>query len=97
MPLMWRVLVARRAVKKAESLGVLDRFMSFVRDLQSRLNDDPEGTIKALRGEPVIRAAGYSGRRIRMGDYRIFYYIDYEKREVRIFWIEHRRKAYKKR
>ena len=45
----------------------------------------------------MIRAAGYTARRMRMGDYRIFYYIDWEKREVRMFWIEHRRRAYRPR
>ena len=72
----WRVLVSRKAVKRAEELGVLERFVGFVRDLQDRLLEEPEGTLAALRGEPVIRAAGYTARRMRMGDYRIFYYID---------------------
>ena len=74
------------------------RFMNLVRDLRRRLREEPEAAVRALSREPVVgRVAGYAARRLRMGKYRVFYYLDYERRVVVIFWVEHRRRAYRRR
>ncbi len=37
---------------------------------------------------------GRKVRRLRMGKYRVFFYVDFEEKAVVLFWIEHREKAY---
>lgn len=94
----WRLVVFEDAVKRARRLGVYERFVDLVMDLDRRLRGEPEAIIEALRGEPVVgRVAGYAARRLRMGKYRVFYYLDYERRLVVVFWIEHRKRAYGRR
>ncbi len=65
--------VSKRAARRAEELGVLDRLYEVLEDLQRRLEEDPEGALRTLRREPAVRVAGTTARRLRMGDYRVFY------------------------
>ena len=42
------------------------------------------------------RLTPYKFYRVRVGDYRIIYYIDYTKKEIRILKIGHRKDVYKR-
>ena len=57
--------------------------------IESRLTADPVGLGKPLR----YSFAGH--RRIRVGDYRIVYRIDPDKKIVTIVFIKHRKDVYK--
>lgn len=54
-----------------------------------RENPRPKGVIK-LKGKEQ------EGWRIRVGNYRILYLIDDDKKEIRIYRIKHRQEAYHK-
>lgn len=97
MVISWKVLIHEDALKQARKLGIYNRFIKFARELQKALQETSDSKIKALMREPIVlRIMGLPVRRIRMGKYRIFYYLDFERRVVVISGIEHRKKAYRR-
>ncbi|RLE77447.1 MAG: hypothetical protein DRJ44_01940 [Thermoprotei archaeon] len=97
MVISWKVLIHEDALKQARKLGIYNRFIKFARELQKALQETSDSKIKALMREPIVlRIMGLLVRRIRMGKYRIFYYLDFERRVVVISGIEHRKKAYRR-
>ena len=92
----WSIRVSRRVVRRFE-LGDIPMFVwERIEELGEMLQANPEETVRMLEKERVVyRTKGKTVRRIRVGDYRIFFYIDYERKEIAITSIKHRRHAYK--
>jgi mRNA interferase RelE/StbE len=77
------ILIDKRAAKELEKLGSSIK-SRIVEELRS-LRDSPK------RGE-VMKPSVY--RRLRIGDYRAIYTIDWKENRIRILWIGHRKKIY---
>ncbi|MBI2038774.1 MAG: type II toxin-antitoxin system RelE/ParE family toxin [Candidatus Niyogibacteria bacterium] len=82
---MYKVLIERRAER---DLNALEKSMrSRVIRYCLKLRDNPRANAKKLHGSP-------NAWRIRIGDLRVIYEIDDKRREVKIYRIKHRSKAY---
>ena len=73
-------------------MGIYNRFIKFARELQKALQENPNSKIEALMREPIVLRIMGLPVMIGMGKYRIFYYLDFERRVVIISGIEHRKK-----
>ena len=84
----YRVLLERQAEKE---LRLLPRqVLQQIDKRLQRLAEDPipKGALK-LRGKET------QGWRLRIGDYRILYTVDDQRRLVRVYRIKHRREVYR--
>ena len=94
----WRVILKKELIKAAKRHGIYDRVHRRLKELQEMLDSEPERALEILTRQPTIFAVGeYEAKRIRVGNYRLFYYVDREKHQIIFFEIRHRRRAYKKR
>ena len=93
---MWTLKVSRRVVRRFELSDIPMFVWERIEEVGEMLRANPEGTVRMLEKEKIIcRVKGKTVRRIRVGDYRIFFYIDYERKEIVITSVKHRRHAYK--
>jgi len=63
--------------------------------LLGRIREAIDGLAKEPRPHGAIRLAGIDDYRIRIGDHRVVYAVDDERREVLIARIAHRREVYR--
>ena len=93
---MFDVRVHPRVVKSAPRLlrpAHLRRFMNFLRDAEE--NPLPSGyDIRPLTDRKIF---GLNAYRLRLGDYKVLYAVDWEGKAVYVVRIEPRKRAYKKR
>jgi mRNA interferase RelE/StbE len=82
----YRVLLTKGALKDLEKLPL---------PLRQRVG----AAIDRLRGAggrpPGVKKLGITGWRLRVGDYRILYEIEDDKKVITIYRIRHRREAYR--
>ena len=84
----YRLLIKASAAKEIEAVGTKADRQRVVERIQA-LAVDP-------RAHGSEKLAGYADRyRIRLGQYRIIFLIDDERREVTIFKIGHRKDVYR--
>ena len=85
---MFRVLLASKAERELKSLPIeiITRIDAKIQELSN--NPNPPHAAKLLGKEKP-------GWRIRIGDYRILYQIDYEQKLVLIYRVKHRREVYR--
>ena len=84
----YKLLIKASAAKEIEAAGTKTDRQRVVERIQA-LAVDP-------RAHGSEKLAGYADRyRIRLGQYRIIYLIDDERREVSIFKIGHRKDVYR--
>ena len=83
---MYRVIIERRVSKEIENLP--DELLQQVIDTIGRLKHNP-------RPYNVKKLVNRDGWRIRIGDYRVLYTIDDDKKLVAIYRVKHRREAYR--
>ncbi|WP_297506122.1 type II toxin-antitoxin system RelE/ParE family toxin [Thermococcus sp.] len=93
---MFDVRVHPKVVKSASQLlkpAHLRLFIEFLQDVKE--NPLPEGyDIKPLTNRKIL---GLNGYRLRLGDYRVLYAVDWRNKIVYVVRIEPRSRAYKKR
>ncbi len=67
--------------------------------LPEKLHDRIVKALLALKTNPLPQGAkklhGREGYRVRVGDYRILYVIDYQNKEIEVFSIAHRKEIYR--
>lgn len=79
----WEILVMDSFIKNAKKLRVLDRALKFLDELERDLEKDPNHTLQYLeRQSRVGRIGDKILRRVRMGRYRLFYFIDHKTRRI---------------
>ena len=83
----FKVIIHRKAVKELKSLS---------KDIRHRILE----ALKEMRASPFIgdvrKIKGEEAYRKRVGDYRIEFIIDLEKKTIIVLRISHRRRTYKK-
>jgi mRNA interferase RelE/StbE len=82
----YRIALRQSAEKEFKRLGHVEQKRIGAKLVALEENPLPPGAI-ALQGRP--------GFRIRIGDYRVLYEVDHEKRLVSVFAIGHRRDVYR--
>ena len=83
---MYKVLIGGRAEKDLDSLELPLKNRIIEQLLALKHNPRPQGAKKL--------AASKVGWRLRIGDWRVLYEIDDKDKEVRIYRIKHRSRAY---
>jgi len=92
----WEIWLAESFVKSAEKLRVYDRVTEFLNELVEDLEKDPEHTIQYLERQPkIIKIEDKIVRRLRMGRYRLFYFVDHENKRIVFVDIRIRRETRK--
>ena len=81
----WRIYCTERFIKKVRRLGLSDRVKRFLSSLEA---------ISLLREEVVEYVDRRPAKRIRMGDWRLFFLVDCSKKLIIFYDIRHRRRAY---
>jgi len=95
---MWTIVMSESLIEDTKRYGIYDRVVRKLKDLQEMLDIETERALRILRTNPTIYVErGYRIKRMVIGDYRLFYYIDYDKKLIVFFKIKTRKKAYKKR
>ncbi len=93
---MFDVRIHPKVVKSAPQIlkpAHLKRFMNFLRD--AKKNPLPDGyDVKPLTDQKIL---GLNAYRLRLGDYRVLYAVDWDNKIVYVVRIEPRSRAYKKR
>jgi mRNA interferase RelE/StbE len=84
----YRILIDSRAAKQLERLP--KSIVGRIHEAVTALADQPRPP-----GAKLLRGKLKSGWRVRIGDYRVLYRIDDERKEVAIFDIGHRRELYR--
>ena len=90
----WRVELSdalRRELGRDPQL--LERVEKRARELEEELNSDPHAIHRLLR-EPVVYEEPRV-RRMRVGNYRVFFVVDVEGCRVVLLAVRHRRSAYR--
>ncbi len=82
----YRLLIKRRAQKELSQLS--DEVYERARDAILRLGQDP-------RPRNARKLAGRTGWRYRVGNYRVIYEIDDQKRTITVLHVGHRRDVYR--
>ena len=90
----WKVTIRPKAEKEARkySREVYERLTNYLRDLEDRLNKDPNA-IHELREEEFV-VPEFKIRKFRIGDYRATFIISYEDCRVEVIGFGHRSKFY---
>lgn len=86
----FRIVIASKRVEKELDqlpLAIFDRVVEAIQ----RLADNPRHS-----GVRKLKHSKIGGYRVRVGDYRIIYDIDDERREVLILRVMHRKETYRK-
>jgi len=92
----WIILLTDDLTKNANKLKVYDRVMEFLNELVEDLEKDPEHTIQYLERQPkIIKIEDKIVRRLRMGRYRLFYFVDHENKRIVFVDIRIRRETRK--
>lgn len=92
----WKILMTEEFVKNAEKLGVYDRVLGFLNDLAEELNRSPRHTLEYFEKQPrIARIDDKVLRRIRMGRYRMFYYMDHRDKKIVFIDIRLRKETHK--
>ncbi len=83
----FRISHGRKVEKDIDNIPLEDatKILSIIKSL----NDDPRP-----RGSKKLEGKG-SCYRIRQGDYRIVYEINYDDKEIKIILVKHRKQAYR--
>ena len=83
---LYRLVIENRAAKEVDTLQgeMLERVVKAISSLKQ--NPRPHGVKKLFTED---------GWRIRIGDYRVLYTIDYKQKLVTIYRVKHRREAYR--
>jgi len=93
---VFRVEVHLKVIKSAPKVlkpAHIRKFMGFLRELPE--NPIPEGhDIKPLTD---VKIHGCDSYRLRLGDYRLLYAVDWDRKIVYVVRLDPREKAYKKR
>ncbi len=85
----WKFLIDRRAIKDLHYIpGNVKQRIKLKIDFIA--NNPVEFKHYALQGE---RLKGFF--RLRIGDYRVFYSLDFDKQEMTVWAVKHRKEAYK--
>jgi mRNA interferase RelE/StbE len=88
---LYHVLVDKRAEKDLKKIPeyIADRFSRILDELEiDPINRRSGANIKKLKGHPNVF-------RVRIGDYRMLYFVDDKNYTVRVITVVHRKKAYK--
>ncbi|MEB3806283.1 MAG: type II toxin-antitoxin system RelE/ParE family toxin [Desulfurococcales archaeon] len=90
----WKVTIRPKAEKEARkySRKVYERLINYLRDLEYRLNSDPQ-VVHELRGMEFV-VPEFKIRKFRIGDYRATFIISYEDCRVEVVGFGHRSKFY---
>lgn len=83
---MYRLEISRIAHKQIEALP--PRLQQRVNEVIARLANEP-------RPVGAKKLMGIEGYRIRIGDYRILYTVNYASRLITVYRVKHRREAYR--
>ena len=95
---MWRIGFTKDLIKAAKRHGIYDDVLRRLRELEEMLRVEPERTLRLLHSNPTVFTLGrLEARRMYLGDYRLLYHIDYDKREIIFFDLKPRGRAYKRR
>ncbi len=79
MCLGWRIVVTEDFMKKARRLSIWDQVKEFLMDLARLLEEEPSRGLSYFLRQPIVYTVyGRRIRRLRMGDYRLFYFIERE-------------------
>ncbi|MDI6760428.1 MAG: type II toxin-antitoxin system RelE/ParE family toxin [Candidatus Brocadiaceae bacterium] len=85
---MYNIVIERKAGKALKELPeqIIKKIVSVI----ERLKDEPvpQGSLK-------LKGKFKNGYRLRIGDYRVLYTVDEERKEVSIFQVGHRREIYR--
>jgi mRNA interferase RelE/StbE len=77
------IFIDKRAAKELEKLEL---------SIKNRIKEE----LRSLREDPekgrVMKPSTY--RRLRVGDYRAIYAIDWKENRIRVLWIGHRKEVY---
>ena len=94
----WKLIVTRNLLKDLERRGIKSRIIRKLRQLNLTLKKEPEKVINTLVREPVIfEIETFKVRRMRIGNYRLFYIVDHKRKYIIFFDIKPRKKAYQRR
>ena len=75
----WRIVITRNLLKELKRRGIETRVLKTLRELDRRLDEEPEKVLESLMREPIIfELEEFKVRRLRIGSYRLFYIIDHE-------------------
>jgi len=90
----WKVAIRPKVEKEARkhSKEIYERLITYLRELEDRLNSDPQ-TIHELRRKEFI-IPEFKIRKFRIGDYRATFIISYEDCKVEVIGFGHRSKFY---
>lgn len=97
---MYNVKVSRKfeeALEKIKDHATIRRILKKV----TELTNDPESKGKPLKGYWKVKFRETNIkiklRELRIGDWRVLYFIDHEKREVWLLYVDHRHRIFKKK
>ncbi len=94
----WRITITRSLLKELKRRGIASRIIGKLRELNQALDRESKRTLEVFMREPIIfEIEGFKVRRLRIGDYRLFYIIDHERKLIIFFDIKPREKAYRRR
>ena len=88
----YEVIIDKRVERDLENVPnhIVERFLHLLDEFEKDpLRHRPKFDVKHLKGFPR------NLYRLRIGDYRILYNVDKEKKEVKLTMIVHRKKVYK--
>ena len=92
----WKIEASKEFIKNKEKLGDPKEVKKFLDELEKELRENPDKTIKMLEREPMIaRIEKIRLKRIRIGRYRVFYYIDYKNHKIKLVNIRLRKETKK--
>ena len=94
----WKIAITKDLLKELKRRGLVLTILGKLEELSRRLRAEPERTLRVLMREPVIFELGeFKVRRLRVGNYRLFYIIDHGRKYIVFFDIKPRRKAYRRK
>ena len=85
----WKIVIDRKAIRESKSIPKIVR--DSLKDKITQVADNPIGyKHTALKGK------GFKGMfKLRIGDYRVIYSLDYDQEEMTVWTVKHRKDVYK--
>lgn len=84
---MYRIIYERRVLKDLDKIpnSTVEKILETFKDLS--LNPHPIGSKKLTGKEGLYR--------VKQGDYRVVYTVDYPEKEIRVVLVAHRKESYR--
>ena len=97
---MYEIIATKKfecSLKKIKDKFIRNRILEKI----SELFEDPENKGKQLKGVWKVRVHGtvfeLRLREMKIGDWRIFYYVDHAQKEVWLLYVDHRSRIFKRK